>query len=64
VDGNANGSISLFDPADAIASCANYLKAHGWKPGLPEAERRKVIWQYNRSEPYVETILSLADTLR
>ena len=64
VDGNADGSISLFDPDDAIASCANYLQVHGWKPDLPHDERRKVIWHYNRSEPYVETILSLADRLR
>lgn len=64
VDGNGNGRVSLFDPDDAIASCANYLKAHGWQPGLPRDERRKVIWKYNRSEPYVETILSLADSLR
>jgi membrane-bound lytic murein transglycosylase B len=64
VDGNGNGRVSLFDPDDAIASCANYLKAHGWKPGLPVSDRRKVIWHYNRSEPYVETILGLADTLR
>jgi membrane-bound lytic murein transglycosylase B len=64
VDGTGNGRVSLFDPDDAIASCANYLKGHGWKPGLPKAERRKVIWKYNRSEPYVETILALADSLR
>lgn len=31
----------------------------GWRPGLSVAEQRRVIWQYNRSEPYVDTILAL-----
>ena len=33
VDGNGNGRISLHEPADAAHSAANYLAAHGWKPG-------------------------------
>ena len=36
VDGNDDGSRDLFGtPDDAIASVANYLKAHGWKRGEP-----------------------------
>ncbi|MCP4371006.1 MAG: lytic murein transglycosylase, partial [Deltaproteobacteria bacterium] len=33
-DGNNDGSIDLFNHADAIASIAFYLKHHGWKPGI------------------------------
>jgi membrane-bound lytic murein transglycosylase B len=64
VDGDGNGRISLFSPEDAIASCANYLKGHGWRSGLSTAERRKVIWHYNRSEPYIDTVLGLAARIR
>lgn len=40
VDFDASGSID-FDTgaADAIGSVANYLRAHGWQPGAPVAER-------------------------
>ena len=60
VDGNGNGNVSLFEPADAIASAANYLAGHGWRPGLGRAERRRVLFAYNKSDPYVDTILTLA----
>jgi len=63
VDGDRNGRISLFDPDDAIASCANYLKEHGWRAGISRAERRQVIWHYNRSNPYIDTVLGLAARL-
>ncbi|MEO2167883.1 MAG: lytic murein transglycosylase, partial [bacterium] len=59
-DGNANGRISLYEPSDAIHSVAHFLRGHGWKPGLPSAEKRKILWQYNRSEPYIDTILLVA----
>ena len=60
-DGNHDGHVSLYDMDDAAASCASYLAGAGWKPGLSVREQRMVIWQYNRSEPYIETILALAD---
>lgn len=63
VDGDRNGHVSLFDPDDAIASCANYLKEHGWRDGISTAERRQVIWHYNRSGPYIDTVLGLASRL-
>ena len=59
-DGNGDGRISLYDPADAAASCANYLARHGWRPGLSEQEQRAVIWRYNRSDAYIDTVLTLA----
>ena len=36
VDGNGDGRIDLRNnPVDAMASIANFLRAHGWEPGLP-----------------------------
>ena len=60
VDGDRDGRVDLYEPADAAASCARYLAQHGWHPGLSRAERRSVIWTYNRSDAYVDTVLELA----
>jgi membrane-bound lytic murein transglycosylase B len=60
VDADGNGAVSLFDPADAAASCARYLAHYGWRPGITKAQRRQVIWSYNRSNAYVDTVLTLA----
>ena len=36
VDGDGDGRIDLRNnPTDAMASIANFLRAHGWEPGLP-----------------------------
>jgi hypothetical protein len=63
VDGNGDGRVSLYDPDDAISSCANYLSAHGWRAGMTRTERRRVIWHYNRSEAYIDAVLGLAERL-
>jgi membrane-bound lytic murein transglycosylase B len=60
VDANGDGRVSLYDMEDAAASCANYLAHYGWRADLSTAEKRGVIWQYNRSNPYIDTILTLA----
>lgn len=60
VDGNGDGRVSLYEPADAIASAANYLARHGWRAGITRAQQRQVIWTYNHSEPYIDTVLALA----
>lgn len=62
-DGNGDGRVSLYDADDAIFSCANYLASHGWHSGLSRAEKRRVIWHYNRSDAYIDTVLALADRL-
>jgi membrane-bound lytic murein transglycosylase B len=62
-DGNADGRVSLYDADDAIASCARYLQGNGWRPGIDRAQKRRVVWTYNRSTPYIDTILALADRL-
>ncbi|MFZ7127883.1 MAG: lytic murein transglycosylase [Desulfobacterales bacterium] len=64
VDGNGDGRVDLFDHSDAIASVANYLKHHGWKPNMAEEQSYRVILRYNYSRPYAETILKLATRLK
>jgi len=62
-DGDGDGHVSLYDPADAVASCARYLQAHGWATGIGREQRRRVIWAYNRSTPYIDAVLGLAGEL-
>jgi membrane-bound lytic murein transglycosylase B len=63
-DGNADGQVDLFVHADAISSVASYLKNFGWKPGISRDEAFKVVYHYNRSKYYVNTILDVADKLK
>jgi membrane-bound lytic murein transglycosylase B len=63
VDGSGDGRIDLYDFADAAASVANYLKINGWRPGLDRRAREKVVWTYNHSKPYCETIVELTRRL-
>jgi membrane-bound lytic murein transglycosylase B len=61
VDSDGNGTIDLFSMGDAIASVANYLARHGWKPGLNREARHKVLRTYNHVDIYPNTILALSD---
>lgn len=63
-DGNNDGSVNLFHHEDAIASIANYLKHYGWKPGISRETAGKVVYHYNHSSYYVDTVLNIADKLR
>ncbi len=63
VDFDHDGRINLFQKADALASMANYLKAHGWKDDLDKDGRIKILLSYNYSRPYANTILKVADRL-
>jgi len=62
-DGDGDGRIDLFNDADAIISIANYLRHYGWKPGLDRDQAFKVVYHYNHSKYYVNTILKIADLL-
>lgn len=64
IDGDGDGHVSLFNKTDALWSAGNYLAAFGYKRDLPLAERRKVIWEYNRSDAYIDTVLRLATRIR
>lgn len=62
-DGNGDGRIDLFENADAIFSIAGYLKHYGWKPGIDRKTAYKVVYHYNHSKYYVNTILKITDLL-
>ena len=63
-DGNTDGRVNLFTHADAIASVANYLKCHGWRPDIDKKAKHKVIWYYNRSDYYVNAIFKISKLLK
>jgi len=63
-DGNNDGRVDLFSHADAISSVANYLKHHGWKPGIPRQRQHEVLFRYNHSNYYVDTLLKVSDKLK
>lgn len=54
----------LLSKEAAIFSIGNYLRSHGWQKGMTMEKKRKVLWTYNHSQPYVETILQLAKKIK
>lgn len=64
VDADNDGRVDPFVTPDAIHSIANYLRQHGWNSQISREDRRKVIFAYNNSTVYVNTILAVADKLR
>lgn len=63
-DGNNDNKIDLFNHADAIFSIANYLKHSGWQPNIDKQQAAKVVYHYNHSTYYVNTILKIAELLK
>ncbi len=63
-DGNDDGHVDLFDHNDAISSVANYLKHHGWKPDISRQRQHEVLFRYNHSNYYVDTLLKISDKLK
>ena len=63
-DGDNDGSTNLFDHADAISSIGNYLKHYGWYPGIKGKKAYHVIYHYNHSRQYVDTILKVSAILK
>ena len=63
-DGDQDGHVDLFNHDDAISSVANYLKHHGWKPGSPRQRQHEVLFRYNHSNYYVDTLLKVSDKLK
>jgi membrane-bound lytic murein transglycosylase B len=58
-DGNRDGCVDLFCYEDAVFSIGNYLQKAGFRMGN-RASWSKAIHAYNHSDPYVETVLTLA----
>ena len=63
VDADHDGRIDLFAKADALYSIANYLQEHGWKCTMDKPSKVRVIFDYNRSSVYVNTVLAVAEDL-
>ena len=64
MDGNKDGLISLHNEEDAMWSTANYLANFGFRRDIPLQEKRSIIWRYNRSKSYIDTIISLSEGIR
>ena len=54
----------LSSKEEAILSIGNYLTLHGWKKKISVEKKRKVLWYYNHSKPYIDTILKVAQKIR
>jgi membrane-bound lytic murein transglycosylase B len=54
----------LLEKEAAIFSIGNYLKSHGWKKNLTMEKKKQILWYYNHSDPYVETVLQLAQKIK
>jgi membrane-bound lytic murein transglycosylase B len=54
----------LLSKEEAVFSIGNYLRTHGWKKNLTIEKKRRILWYYNHSEPYIETILQVAREIR
>lgn len=62
-DGDGDGRVSLYHMGDAALSCGRYLAGYGWTEARSHADRRRVVWHYNRSDPYIDTVLALSTRL-
>ncbi|MGD8944572.1 MAG: lytic murein transglycosylase [Desulfobacterales bacterium] len=63
-DGNNDGMIDMLNHADSMASIANFLKSHGWRQGQSRTKAEKIIYHYNHSSYYVNTILKITSRLK
>ncbi|QBI52537.1 C40 family peptidase [Streptomonospora litoralis] len=55
-DGNDDGVVNVYDPADAIPAAADYLIAHGARENMREA-----LYGYNHAWWYVEDVMGWAE---
>ncbi|MBW2468446.1 MAG: lytic murein transglycosylase [Deltaproteobacteria bacterium] len=63
-DGNDDGMVDMLNHADSMASIANFLKSHGWRQGQSREKAEKIIYHYNHSSYYVNTILKISSRLK
>ena len=54
----------LTSKEDAVFSIGNYLKSHGWNKNLPLEKKKKILWYYNHSKPYIETVSLIAQKIK
>jgi membrane-bound lytic murein transglycosylase B len=63
--GGGGGDI-ISNPADALASTANFLRSKGWSPGAGWDEGQpnfNALLQWNSSPVYAKTLALFADKL-
>lgn len=63
IDGNGDGKKDLDNVEDAIASVANYLQAHGWRPD-DFYQQKDALYAYNHDLMYVFAIFIYAYFLK
>ncbi len=64
IDADHDGRIDLFTKVDALYSIANYLREHGWQCTMDKRGQVRVIFDYNKSSVYVNTVLAVAEKLK
>jgi len=64
VDADRDGRIDPFAKTDALHSIANYLRGHGWRPGMDRDGQHRVILDYNNNTVYANTVLAVAEKLK
>ncbi|MER9403911.1 lytic transglycosylase domain-containing protein [Mesorhizobium caraganae] len=57
------GSANLRDKATALASTANFLKAHGWQAGASASANMGAIAGWNSASVYQQAIAQIADAI-
>ena len=62
-DGSGDGQVDVYNPLDAIVSVGHYLQEHGWRVDASREEQLQVVLTYNKSTPYAQAVLELADKL-
>ncbi len=63
VDGDGDGRVDLFSPADAIHSVARFMHKAGWKAKLARKDKIKVVKRYNPDYFYAISVLAVAEKL-
>jgi membrane-bound lytic murein transglycosylase B len=53
----------LLSREEAIFSIGNYLRSHGWKRTLSIQKKKAILLYYNRSVPYVETVMKVSQKI-
>jgi membrane-bound lytic murein transglycosylase B len=64
VDADQDGRVDPFTKTDALHSIANYLRGHGWRSGMDRDGKHRVIFSYNHSTVYANTVLAVAKKLK
>ena len=64
VDADQDGRIDFFSPSDALHSIGNYLHKNGWTCRIGKKKQYQVIFAYNHSRLYAETVLAVAGRIR